>query len=176
MDNFLLKENNYKKKTKYDKDIIKPKEDAIVIKRPNDKNLLFYDDTKQSQSHNQLQKQLMELTSEKYKIKEKGDLNINEFTYEKYKIKEKGDIKLNEWIKKQKDPLIVFISDIIPETKILSHLEKIRPIIKTTPVMSIEEYRKRKKIGEEGVIYLKKLKEKYGNIILKTLWASLNLN
>jgi len=118
----------------------------------------------------------MELTSEKYKIKEKGDLNINEFTYEKYKIKEKGDIKLNEWIKKQKDPLIVFISDIIPETKILSHLEKIRPIIKTTPVMSIEEYRKRKKIGEEGVIYLKKLKEKYGNIILKTLWASLNLN
>jgi hypothetical protein len=169
MDNFLLKENNYKKKTKYDKDIIKPKEDAIVIKQPNDKNLLFYDDKTQKQ------KQLIELTSE-YKIKEKGDIKINDFTYEKYKIKEKGDIKLNEWIKKQKDPLIVFISDIIPETNILSHLERIRPIIKTTSVMSIEEYRKRKKIGEEGVIYLKKLKEKYGNIILKTLWASLNLN
>ena len=150
MDNFLLKEHNYKKKQKYEKDIIKPKEDAIRSNsNKNSNDIIIFNN--------------------------KGYNKVYTYKNENYKIKEKGDKKLNEWIMKQTEPLIVFISDIIPDTNVLPHLEKIRPIIKTTPLMSIEEYRKRKKIGEEGVIYLKKLKEKYGNIILKTLWASINL-
>jgi hypothetical protein len=91
-------------------------------------------------------------------------------------IKENGDNLLNNWLKTQKDPLVVFLSEFIPNTKISKELEKFKPIIKTTPVISIEEYRKKKKIGEEGVNYLKKLKEKYGNIVLKVLWANLNFN
>jgi hypothetical protein len=96
------------------------------------------------------------------------------FDKEKFLIKENGDNLLNNWLKTQKDPLVVFLSEFIPNTKISKELEQFKPIIKTTPVISIEEYRKKKKIGEEGVHYLKKLKEKYGNIVLKVLWANLN--
>jgi hypothetical protein len=81
---------------------------------------------------------------------------------------------LNNWIIQQKDPIIIFLSEFIPGTKISKEIEKFRPIIKTTPTISIEEYRKKKKLGEEGVTYLKKLKDKYGIIVLKVLWANLN--
>jgi hypothetical protein len=91
-----------------------------------------------------------------------------------FHFREKGDKLLNNWIIKQKDPIMVFLSDFIPGTKISKELEKFRPIIKTTPTISIEEYRKIKKIGEEGVEYLKRLREKYGVIVLKVLWANLN--
>lgn len=100
----------------------------------------------------------------------------NKFHYENdfFYIKEKGDNLLNNWITQQKDPIIIFLSEFIPGTKISKEIEKFRPIIKTTPTISIEEYRKKKKLGEEGVTYLKKLKDKYGIIVLKVLWANLN--
>ena len=100
----------------------------------------------------------------------------NKFHYENdfFYIKEKGDNLLNNWIIQQKDPIIIFLSEFIPGTKISKEIEKFRPIIKTTPTISIEEYRKKKKLGEEGVNYLKKLKDKYGIIVLKVLWANLN--
>ena len=53
-------------------------------------------------------------------------------------------------------------------------MEKFRPIIKTTPTISVDEYRKKKKIGTVGLEYLKRLKDKYGIIVLKVLWANLN--
>ena len=152
MDKFYLNEKKYDKHIKYDNDTIKPKKDENLKRQ-----IKEYDNYEYKND------------SESYKFK-------RDKSKDKYIIKEKGDKKLNEWIMKQTEPLIVFISDIIPETKVLPHLEKIRPIIKTTPLMSIEEYRKLKKIGEEGTLYLKRLKEKYGNIILKVLWASVNLH
>lgn len=152
MDKFYLDEKKYDKHIKYDNDTIKPKKDENLKRQ-----IKEYDNYEYKNDY------------ESYKFK-------RDKSKDKYIIKEKGDKKLNEWIMKQTEPLIVFISDIIPETKVLPHLEKIRPIIKTTPLMSIEEYRKLKKIGEEGTLYLKRLKEKYGNIILKVLWASVNLH
>ena len=111
---------------------------------------------------------------DKQKEKDKQDKKQDKYELNKFIIHENGDIALNKWIKKQKDPVVVFLSEFIPNTKISKELQKFKPIIKTTPMISIEEYRKKKKIGEEGVKYLKKLKEKYGNIVLKALWANLN--
>jgi hypothetical protein len=154
MDKFYLNETNYKsKKYKYDvKDTIKPNKDNVLKfqTQPINDSIVKYGNKDYTQQIQSQQK-------------------------DTYTIKEKGDKFLNDWIMKQSEPLIVFISDIIPETKVLPQLEKFRPLIKTTPLMTIEEYRKQKKIGEEGTIYLKKLKEKYGNIVLKILWASINL-
>ena len=101
----------------------------------------------------------------------KETININN---DFFHIREKGDNLLNQWIVKQNEPIIIFLSEFIPGTKVSKEIEQFRPIIKTTPTISIEEYRKKKKIGEEGVEYLKRLKEKYGIIVLKVLWANLN--
>ena len=96
------------------------------------------------------------------------------FINDSFHFTEKGDNLLNKWILKQNDPLIIFLSEFIPGTKISKNMEKFLPIIKTTPTISIELYRKEKKIGEEGVEYLKRLRDKYGIIVLKVLWANLN--
>jgi hypothetical protein len=109
-------------------------------------------------------------------FKEKHKVNSYTFQNDFFHLREKGDKILNQWIIKQKDPIIIFLSDFIPGTKISKEIEKFRPIIKTTPTISIEEYRKIKKIGEEGVDYLKRLRDKYGVIVLKVLWANLNFN
>ena len=148
MDKFNLNEKNYKKDLKLEKDKYEQREQIYkpVIKNELDRFHFSNKDIK------------------------------NKFHYENdfFYIKEKGDNLLNNWITQQKDPIIIFLSEFIPGTKISKEIEKFRPIIKTTPTISIEEYRKKKKLGEEGVKYLKKLKDKYGIIVLKVLWANLN--
>ena len=109
-----------------------------------------------------------------YNNKEVQPQGYKEFQKDKFRIRENGDIRLNKWIITQKDPIIIFLSEFIEGTRVSKEMEKFRPIIKTTPTISIEEYRKKKKIGTVGLEYLKRLKDKYGIIVLKVLWANLN--
>ena len=147
MDKFLFKEQNYKKILKLEKEK-REHQDKIYKPKAIEKDHFHFSDKD---------------------IKNKFHYE-NDFFY----IRDKGDNLLNKWIVNQTDPIIIFLSEFIPETKISKEIEKFRPIIKTTPTISIEEYRKKKKLGEEGVVYLKKLKDKYGIIVLKVLWANLN--
>ena len=152
MDKFILREKDYKqlKKLKLEKEERKDREYADKDKDKYEKEAIQYN-------------------TRDMKIKHR-------FQSDFFHIRENGDIQLNKWIIQQKDPIIIFLSEFIPGTKISKEIEKFRPIIKTTPTISIEEYRKKKKLGEEGVAYLKKLKDKYGIIVLKVLWANLNFN
>ena len=152
MDKFILnkKEQSYKKKMKLEKEERK-RED------------------RDHKPQIQIQKDIVVYKNLDMK-KESKSKDVNDF----FHIREKGDNLLNQWIVKQKEPIIIFLSEFVPGTKVSKEMEQFRPIIKTTPTISIEEYRKKKKIGEEGVEYLKRLKEKYGIIVLKVLWANLN--
>jgi hypothetical protein len=147
MDKFIFKEQNYKKFLKLEKE---KREQPDKIYKP----------------------KLIE--NDRFSFSDKDVKNKFHYENDFFYIKDKGDNLLNKWIINQKDPIIIFLSEFIPETKISKEIEKFRPIIKTTPTISIEEYRKKKKLGEEGIIYLKKLKDKYGIIVLKVLWANLN--
>jgi len=118
----------------------------------------------------QIQKQKDIIIYKNQDMKKESIILNNDF----FHIREKGDNLLNNWIIKQNEPIIIFLSEFISGTKVSKEIEQFRPIIKTTPTISIDEYRKKKKIGEEGVEYLKRLKEKYGIIVLKVLWANLN--
>jgi hypothetical protein len=151
MDKFILPENNYKINLKMEKEERKVKERERKDKIYNPK-----------------------VDQKSFEFKEKHLKNMYTFQNDFFHLREKGDQLLNNWIIKQKDPIIVFLSDFIPGTKISKELKIFKPIIKTTPTISIEEYRKKKKIGEEGVEYLKRLRDKYGVIVLKVLWANLN--
>jgi hypothetical protein len=148
MDKFILDGKIYKRKIKLEKEKTERNDKTYIRKEEKVKDSIVF-----------LNKDL----KKKYHYE-------NDF----FHIKEKGDHLLNTWIKTQKEPIIVFLSEFIPETKIPKEIEKFRPIIKTTPTISIEAYRKEKKIGEEGVEYLKRLRDKYGVIVLKVLWANLN--
>ena len=148
MDKFILNEKVYKKKLLHLKEERQIKDLEYKPKDKKEKDKLLF-----------LDKELKKKT----------------FTNDFFHFKEKGDILLNNWIITKKEPIIVFLSEFIPGTKISPDLEKFRPIIKNTPLISIEEYRKKKKIGEEGVEYLKRLRDKYGVIVLKVLWSNLNM-
>ena len=147
MDKFIFKEQNYKKNLKLEKE-------------------------KQEQ-HDKIYKP-KRIEMERFQYSDKDIKNKLHYENDLFYIRDKGDNLLNKWIINQKDPIIIFLSEFIPETKISKEIEKFRPIIKTTPTISIEEYRKKKKLGEESINYLKKLKDKYGIIVLKVLWANLN--
>ena len=151
MDKFILnkKDQSYKKKMKLEKEERKREDKEHNPQKKIQKDIIVY---------------------KNQDIKKDSKLKDNDF----FHIKEKGDNLLNNWIVQQKEPIIIFLSEFIPGTKVSKEIEQFRPIIKTTPTISIEEYRKKKKIGEEGVEYLKRLKEKYGIIVLKVLWANLN--
>jgi hypothetical protein len=148
MDKFILREKDYKqlKKLKLEKEERKDREYATKDK---------------------YEKEVIQYNTRDMKIKHR-------FQSDFFHIRENGDIQLNKWIIQQKDPIIIFLSEFIQGTKISKEMEKFRPIIKTTPTISVEEYRKKKKIGTEGQEYLKRLKDKYGIIVLKVLWANLN--
>jgi hypothetical protein len=148
MDKFILREKDYKqlKKMKLEKEERKEKE---------------------YEHKDKYEKDIVQYNTQDMKIKHR-------FQSDFFRIKENGDIQLNKWIIQQKDPIIIFLSEFIQGTKISKEMEKFRPIIKTTPTISVEEYRKKKKIGTEGQEYLKRLKDKYGIIVLKVLWANLN--
>ena len=163
MDKFILTERVYKK-------------NPLLLKEERK----IYD----MEYNNKIKEKIKEKEKEKYKEKYNNkdklilldkELKQKKYTNDFFHFKEKGDILLNNWIINQKEPIIIFLSEFIPGTKISSQLEKFRPIIKNTPLISIEEYRKKKKIGEEGVKYLKRLRDKYGIIVLKVLWANLNM-
>ena len=147
MDKFILDEKIYKKKNRLKLEKEERKDLNYIPKQYKKDNLHF------------IEKEL------KKKEKYQPDL---------FNFRENGDNLLNNWIIKQKDPIIIFLSEFIPGTKISKDIEKFRPIIQTTPTISIEAYRKEKKIGEEGVEYLKRLRDKYGIIVLKVMWANLN--
>ena len=148
MDKFILREKDYKqlKNLKLEKEERKDRE---------------YKDK------DKYEKEIIQYNTRDMKIK-------HQFQSDFFHIRENGDIQLNKWIIQQKDPIIIFLSEFIQGTKISKDMEKFRPIIKTTPTISVEEYRKKKKIGTEGQEYLKRLKDKYGIIVLKVLWANLN--
>lgn len=152
MDKFILDEKNYKIEKEREKKEMKEMKGRDKIYKP-----------KSLKKDNILFKELHK---------------VNKYTFQNdfFHFRERGDKLLNNWIIKQKDPIIIFLSEFIPGTKISKEIEKFRPIIKTTPTISIEQYRKIKKIGEEGVDYLKRLRDKYGVIVLKVLWANLNFN
>jgi hypothetical protein len=148
MDKFILNEKNYKKYLKLEKEKHEQREQIYKPKGIIDQDRFYFSS--------------------------KDIKNKYHYETDSFDINEKGDNLLNNWIITQKDPIIIFLSEFITGTKISKEMEKFRPIIKTTPTVSIEEYRKKKKLGEEGTTYLKKLKDKYGIIVLKVLWANLN--
>ena len=94
---------------------------------------------------------------------------------DEYNIEQYGDIEFLNWLKLQKDPSIAFFAEIIHAPKLKKQIELIRPIIKHMNTISINEYCIIKKIGSRKKEWLKQLKKKYGNYILKFLLFSISL-
>ena len=92
MDKFILNEKNYKKLLKIEKEKEKERKEQIYKRRS--------------------------FKKEGFQYKTKELQNKYSFINDAFHFREKGDNLLNKWILKQNDPLIIFLSEFIPGTKI----------------------------------------------------------
>ena len=90
-----------------------------------------------------------------------------------YSTLQYGDMEFYDWLKKQSDPSIAILAEIVHSPKLNVTLEKVREKINEIDTISIDKYRKIKCLGSRQVKWLKELKTKYGNHILKFLQYSL---
>ena len=91
----------------------------------------------------------------------------------RYNTVQYGDMEFYNWLKTQTDPSIAILAEIVHSPKLNVTIEQIRQNINDIDTISIEEYRKIKCLGSRQVKWLKELKNKYGNHILKFLQYSL---
>jgi hypothetical protein len=84
-----------------------------------------------------------------------------------------GDMEFYNWLKTQSDPSIAILAEIVHSPKLNITIEKVRKHINDIETITIEEYRKIKCLGSRQVKWLKELKTKYGNHILRFLQYSL---
>ena len=96
MDKFIFKEQNYKKFLKLEKEKREQQDKIYKPKAIENDRFLFSDKDIKNKFHYE-----------------------NDFFY----IRDKGDNLLNKWIVNQKDPIIIFLSEFIPETKISKEME-----------------------------------------------------
>jgi len=91
------------------------------------------------------------------------------FKEETYKQRQYGDIEFYEWLYGQKDETIAVFAEIVNSPKLNSKIEKMREKVASLDTISILQFAKCKKIGDRQIHFIKKIKEKYGNYILKFL-------
>ena len=91
---------------------------------------------------------------------------------ESYSVKQYGDIEFISWLKTQHDPKLAILAELVNAPRLHLTIEKERPIIGNIKTISISEYVKLKKWGSKQMDFLKELKHKYGNNILKFLYLS----
>ena len=90
MDKFILDEKNYKKKIKLKLEKEERKDLIYIPKKYKRDNLQFTD----------------------------KEIKMKKYQNDIFNFREKGDNLLNNWIIKQKDPIIIFLSEFISGTKI----------------------------------------------------------
>ena len=95
------------------------------------------------------------------------------YTEDSYNTIQYGDMEFYNWLKTQSDPSIAILAEIVHSPKLNTTIEKVREKINTIDTISIDEYKKIKCLGSRQVQWLKELKKKYGNHILKFLQYSL---
>jgi hypothetical protein len=82
------------------------------------------------------------------------------YTEELFNKKEYGDIDFYNWLRKQKDPSLAVLAEIVHAPKLTKTIEAFRPTVKSLDTITIDEYIKIKKIGVKKAEWLKQLKKK----------------
>ena len=98
----------------------------------------------------------------------------NNYVEENYTIKQYGDIEFINWLKTQTDPRLAIFAELINAPRLHLNIENQRQNVHNIKSLSINNYVKLKKWGTKQKMFLKELKQKYGNNILKFLYLSVN--
>ena len=85
------------------------------------------------------------------------------------------DYEFVNWANSQTEThVIAVMAEMKKSPKLKPEIEVLRKDVVHIPLMSIDEYRKIKKIGVRSVSFLHKMKHQYGNNLLKILYLTAN--
>jgi len=148
-DKLNYKCHTYKSNEEYEQDLYNIKEETVIIPK------------------NPLLEHRIEFLSIPH-------VEYNLYKEEKQETKHYGDIEFYEWLKKQNDPRLALFADLVNAPKLHKSIENMRYNTQKLETISIQEYKKLKKLGSRSVKIIKELKEKYGIVILKFLYTSIS--
>jgi hypothetical protein len=166
-------DNKYNSNKLYKQDVFKLKNDIFHIhSNVKDEQLLLKNE--KHIAHKNLKDILFAYNAPIYNVPIYNvPIKHNNMNEDRYNTLQYGDMEFYNWLKKQSDPSIAILAEIVHSPKLNTTIEKIRQQIKDIDTISIDEYRKIKCLGSRQVKWLKELKIKYGNHILKFLQYSL---
>ena len=83
------------------------------------------------------------------------------------------DYEFVQWANQQKASMVIAImSEMKDCPKMKPSIEMLRLKVSSIPLCSIELYRKKKRLGERSVSFLKQMKKRYGNSVLRILYCT----
>lgn len=86
------------------------------------------------------------------------------------------DYEFLNWANSQKSTMVIAVmAEIKKSSKMKPEIESLRSQVKRIPLMSIEEYRKKKCLGDRSISFIRQMKHKYGNHVLRILYLTSNL-
>jgi len=87
------------------------------------------------------------------------------------------DYEFVNWANSQAEThVIAVMAEMKKSPKLKPEIELLRKDVSHIPILSIDEYRKIKRLGVRSVSFLHKMKQQYGNHVLKILYLTANSN
>ena len=84
-----------------------------------------------------------------------------------------ADYEFVRWANEQPANMVIAImAELKKCPKMKPSIEVLRPKVSSIPLCSIELYRKKKRLGERSVDFLKQMKKRYGNSVLRILFVT----
>jgi len=81
-----------------------------------------------------------------------------------------ADYDFVNWANEQPETMLMAVmAEMKKSPKLKPSIENLRSQVKDVPLYTIEEYRQKKRLGERSVTFLKELKKRYGNSLLRIL-------
>ena len=83
------------------------------------------------------------------------------------------DYEFLNWANSQKASMVVAVmAEMKKSSKMRPDIESLRGQVKNIPLLSIEEYRKKKCLGDRAVSFIRQMKHHYGNHVLRILYLT----
>jgi hypothetical protein len=84
-----------------------------------------------------------------------------------------ADYDFVNWANSQPETMLMAVmAEMKKSPKMKPSIEQLRSQVKDVPLYSIEEYRQKKRLGERSVSFLKEMKRRYGNSVLRILYLT----
>ena len=84
-----------------------------------------------------------------------------------------ADYDFVNWANSQPESMLMAVmAEMKKSPQMKPSIEELRSQVKNVPLYAIEDYRQKKRLGERSVSFLKEMKRRYGNSVLRILYLT----